>query len=61
MVGEQAELRGIEKGIKGKQGAEDGSGGVAQDAEGTSEEELSHLCPPRHWRKRLEIQWTLER
>lgn len=36
---------GGEKGIKGKQRAEYGSGGVGHNAEGAREEELSHLCP----------------
>lgn len=44
---------GGKKGIKGNS-AEDGSGGVAQDAEGAREEELRRQT-------RLEIQWTLER
>lgn len=41
-VREQAESRGVAKGVKGKQrtGVEE-----AQDAEGTREEELSHLAP----------------
>lgn len=48
MVGEQAELRGAEKGMREIQKGEDRNGGVARDAEGAREEELSHLCPTRH-------------